>query len=158
MSVSYRYPILFLVGSGFFVALDQWLKFQSLHAWSNPHLLHRFLGWQPFLNPGIAFGLPLPNWLIITLTIPILCLLAWLLVKSLVQFPSDKNPLLAPLALMLLLVGALSNLFDRLAFHHTVDYLLILTSIFNIADLLIVVGGVLYYCHCRKTIRYTIHA
>ncbi len=141
--------ILLVMGSGFFVALDQFLKFQSRHAWNSPHLLSSFFGWQPFLNPGVAFGLPLPNWLVILLTLPILALLSWQLLCPSLSTSTEtlnlKTYFLKCAPLAGLLSGALSNLFDRILYQHTVDYWLVVTAIINLADILIVVGGVLYY-------------
>ena len=44
-------------------------------------------------------------------------------------------------AYILILGGALSNFIDRLLFGITIDYFRILTSVFNVADIMIVVGA-----------------
>ncbi len=153
MSLSTRSPLIYIAGSGFFVGLDQTCKYLSLHAWNEPNLINHWLGWRPFLNPGIAFSLPLPNWLIISLSVPIISLLFslflkhWRLAHISVSHPVSSLYLWA---IALLCGGALSNLFDRIVYHHTVDYIMIFTSIFNIADLLILLGGVLYYANFSK--------
>lgn len=43
----------------------------------------------------------------------------------------------------LLIAGALSNLIDRTVYGFTIDYIRMFTSIFNLADLSIVVGAIL---------------
>ena len=43
----------------------------------------------------------------------------------------------------ILIAGALSNLIDRMLYGVTIDYIRIFTSIFNLADLAIVLGAVL---------------
>jgi len=121
---------------GLFLFLDQWLKWQALHDWQNPHLLNNFFGWQPSLNPGVAFNIPLPGILIIFFTIPIIFILIFLFFKY--------TNFLSRIALLLIIFGALSNLFDRIYYQNTVDYFLILTAIINMADMMIVGGFILY--------------
>lgn len=121
-----------LLGIGVFV-LDQLLKFAAL---SQPqfrwYLFEPWLGWEFFPNPGIAFGLPIPNWLVVALTPVLLFLIFWWWFKQ----PNHKNWLAASLVL----AGALSNFVDRFRFEITVDYLRILYSVINLADLTIVFG------------------
>ncbi|KKP59502.1 MAG: Lipoprotein signal peptidase [Candidatus Magasanikbacteria bacterium GW2011_GWC2_34_16] len=127
-------PILFL--------LDQSLKWQALHNWNTSHLINKYFGWQPFLNSGIAFGIPLPSWLIILITIPIIFLLIYLLIKN-------KN-IFYTVAYLLIILGAISNLADRLLYNNTVDYLQILTGVINLGDVMIVFGFVIYICNLKK--------
>ncbi len=137
--------IILMTGIGFFIA-DQFLKFQSLHSWQQPQLVMRFFGWEPFLNPGIAFSIPIPYWLTLILSAPIILLLIYFLVRHL-NSPVDNlraNNILITLALTLVLAGALSNSFDRLFRHQTVDYIRILTGIINLADVFIVSGFICY--------------
>jgi lipoprotein signal peptidase len=142
MTSKTRLLSIFLV-SGFFLSLDRLFKYQSLHDWSVIHLLHRFLGWQPSLNAGLAFSLPMPAIITIILTIPIIAVMAYLFYKNIHHFPLN-------LALILIVFGALSNLFDRLIYRHTVDYFLVLTAILNIADLMITAGFILYLLSIKK--------
>ena len=127
--------ILLILICGFFLLLDQFLKYQALNNWSNKVLLNKFLGWQPFLNNGIAFGIPLPNIFTIAITIPILIVILILLIKE----KNIKNFL----AFALIFYGAYSNLRDRIFFDSVVDYFLIFTSLINLADVMIVVGLIL---------------
>ena len=55
----------------------------------------------------------------------------------------------------LIFFGALSNLFDRLLYHHTVDYLLIFTAVINLADVMIVGGFVIYFLMIKSEARNT---
>ena len=125
-----------ILSGGFFLFLDQWLKYQSAHAWSSPHLLNKFFGWQPSVNPGIGFGLPVPNFLIILLTLIILAVVVYLFLKS-------QNKI-SDWALALIFTGAVSNLIDRLIFGHVLDYFLLFTSLINLGDFFIVSGFVIY--------------
>ena len=137
----FRHFIILLLG-GFLFSLDRWLKWQTLYTWNTKNLLHDYFGWYPFPNSGIAFGLPVPDWAQIILTIPVLLALVYFLIKNLL---SSESKLLKTLAFILIIAGALSNLIDRILYHFTVDYLLIVTSIVNLADAMIVVGFVVYF-------------
>ncbi len=126
--------LILLIG-GFFFLLDRLLKYLALA--SSEHLVNTYFGWKPFLNPGIAFGLPLPTWLTVLFTVPVLGFMLYLLKKN---FSARQNQ-----ALFLIWLGALSNLIDRIFYKNTVDYFLVIISIFNIADVLIVAGFLLYF-------------
>ena len=130
-----RRLLLFFAG-GLFILLDLVFKQLALSLWSKPVYILGKIGWAPILNPGIAFSIPLPNTLIVLLTILTLCFFAFLFAKT-----SDKN---ACLGLTLTIFGAISNLIDRLVYQNTIDYLQAYISVFNIADVLIVVGVGLY--------------
>ncbi len=136
MTSKTRLLSIFLV-SGFFLFLDRLLKYLSLHDWSTIHLVNRFLGWQPSLNAGLAFSLPMPAMITVVLTIPIIIVIIYLFFKNLHHFPLNFS-------LLMIALGALSNLFDRVVYRHTVDYFLVLTAILNIADVMITAGFILY--------------
>ncbi len=129
-----------IVVNGLFLFLDRWLKHLATHSWSRPNLAGHFFGWQPFLNPGIGFGIPVPNTLTLALTLAILAFVIYLMLVG----QSDVNNHWKIFALSFIFTGAISNFIDRIIHGHTIDYLLVLTSIINIADVLIVVGFVLY--------------
>ncbi len=124
-----------LVISGLFLFLDRYLKHLALTS-STPisNRLVEFFNWQPSFNHGVAFSLPMPNLLIIGLTVPVLLLLGYLIFSQ-----KNHSYFLIPV-----LLGALSNLYDRVIYRYIVDYFLLLTAIINIADVMIVVGFLLY--------------
>lgn len=129
--------LLIIIGDGFFLLLDQFLKWQATHSWNQTKLISKYFGWQPFINPGAAFSLPLPNWLILALSLPIIFLIIFLLSKEYKQ-----NYLC--LIWALILTGAISNFFDRLFYRHVIDYFALITGVINLGDVLIVTGLVLY--------------
>lgn len=140
-----RYVLLF-IACGFFFGFDQFLKWQTAHAWSKTYLVGRYFGWMPFQNPGVAFSIPLPNFFIILITIPIIFVFIYLLGKEFWrQKITGENRIFSLAALATILTGALSNLLDRVLFKHTVDYLLVGTGVINLADVLIVAGFILYF-------------
>lgn len=142
MSNKARWFIVF-TASGLFLLLDQFLKWQAINAWPAPKYLFSFLGWYPYFNPGIGFGLPMPQSFIIILTVIILALIAYHLFKQIKLGDKEKLPfIIYPLSFII--TGAVSNLIDRLAYHHTVDYIFAFTGYINLADALIVIGFVIY--------------
>jgi len=128
-------PTTVFVG-GFFLCLDQILKY---FARVNPdftyYIWKPWFGWELFLNKGIAFSLPFPNWLIILIT-PVLLLLlfAWSREKKRGQW--------FQFGVCLIVAGAISNFVDRVLWGATVDYLRVLTGVINLADCMIVIGAV----------------
>ena len=68
--------------------------------------LGEHIGWQLIYNPGGAFGLPLPHWLFLVVTVGVLVLVGRILPRS--------HTLLAATAYGMLLAGAVGNVLDRL--------------------------------------------
>lgn len=134
---------LFFIGGLFFI-IDQTLKYFSLTTWSQKKLPFKFFGWHPFKNTGVAFGIPVPQIIIITLSLIIIFLLLYLLKNS------KQNTFLDKLGLILIIFGATSNLIDRLLFGFTIDYFLILTGVINLADVMIVVGFIFFAFTLKK--------
>jgi len=129
--------LLVITVCGFFLLFDRYLKSQALDNWIETKLIKNYFGWQPFLNKGAAFSLSIPNWLIIILTAIIIGFIFFLLSQ-------EYNNSTRLWAWSLILTGALSNLFDRLFYKHVVDYIMFVTGIINIADVLIVSGLIIY--------------
>ncbi len=120
---------------GFFLFVDQIIKYLSLNIFTNQHI-YKGLGWYPFKNPGIAFGIKIPLLLIIFLSLIIIVLIFVIWEK--------QTALKSKLGLALVLSGATSNLIDRLIHHQTIDYFAFFTGIINLADTLIVIGFIIY--------------
>ena len=129
--------LLIIVSSGFFLLLDQFLKWQTTHNWNQAKLINKYFGWQPFLNSGAAFSLPMPNWLVLILSFPIIALVTFLLIR-------ERRKTYNFLVWTLILTGAISNFFDRLFYQYVIDYFAFITGIINLGDILIVSGLILY--------------
>lgn len=163
MNITIR-PVLIIAAGGCLFFIDRFFKYQALHAWTDNHLWNNLLGWSPFLNPGIAFSLPIPAFVTALITTPILLIVVWALVRLLKNkkpFP-DFLPLPAPgdrsvnfIFLTLIAAGAGSNLIDRLIFGHVIDYLRFATGIINLADVYIALGFLLYIWHLHREGRNT---
>jgi signal peptidase II len=116
----------------FFITLDRFFKIISLKQF-NYILIADWLKFSLAKNYFIAFSLPLSgiflNYLIFFI---ILILIAHLLINKKLQFS-------AKLAFLFIILGASSNLFDRLKYGYVIDYIsLKWFTIFNIADIMIV--------------------
>ena len=135
-----------IITSGLFLLTDQILKWQALHTWTQTYLIFPHLGWQLFLNDGVAFGLPLSNTLTIIITLPMIGLIGYLFFNELKKIPPTPNLLLA---WSMVFVGAISNLFDRIIYSQVIDYFLIGTAVINVSDMLIVGGLVIYLWSIR---------
>jgi len=105
-------------------------------------------------NQNIAFSLPLPQILTIIIVIVILAVLSYLWWLSLL-----KSNLWKLTAISLIILGALSNLIDRLLFGYVIDYIKIwIWPVFNLADAMIVAGVFIYILSEFKKPRPTILA
>ncbi|HRY37078.1 MAG TPA: signal peptidase II [Candidatus Magasanikbacteria bacterium] len=141
-----RRSLLFLFG-GFFILLDLLFKQLALFVFPSPVFIFGKVGWAPTLNPGIAFSIPLSNILIIILTLITLCFFSYL-----IAIEKNKN---SRFGLIVATFGAISNLIDRIFYQNTIDYLQVYISVFNLADVLIVVGIGIYLltlkqCHSER--------
>ncbi|MDD2656768.1 MAG: signal peptidase II [Patescibacteria group bacterium] len=137
---------LYFLLSGFLFILDQFLKYLAFHNQSfRFYIIKPWLGWEYFANPGIAFGLPVPQLFILILTPLILSALTiwWLKNKN------KTNHFY--LGVCLIFAGALSNLIDRIVFSITIDYFRVLTSVMNLADITIVMGAILLLYKSKKS-------
>lgn len=129
----------FLLGGSFFI-LDRILKQLAFTNQDfSAYLFQPWLGWEYFANPGIAFGIPLPWFASLVYTPIILLLVFWYAKKKMIRSNASI------FGVILIVLGAISNLIDRTAYHITIDYIRILTSIINLADLMIVIGAVLLF-------------
>ena len=137
--------IIYILISGFFLLLDQNLKYIAKSNSDFTYYIYKpYLGWEYLINNGIAFSLPLPNFIIIFLTsIIILSIILFSLKKK------DKTNLFI-FSIFLILAGAISNFIDRILFLGTIDYLRIFTGVINLADIMIVFGVFLLIWSYKK--------
>ena len=98
-------------------------------------------------NQGIAYSIPLSG---INLTIVLVIIIIALVVLAIKAY--RKKEINVVISMGLIITGAFSNLLDRLQYGYVVD-MLVLTRwpVFNIADLMILVGGIwLVIIYLRK--------
>lgn len=95
-----------------------------------------FLDFQLVPNHGVAFGILFNQSIILFLTIIILVVLVSLLIDFLKQLNW-----FSVFSCGLIMVGAISNLIDRLHYGFVVDYIDVTWfTVFNIADIMITIG------------------
>lgn len=133
--------------SGLFLFfVDQYFKRQVLSGWDKPRLFfNNYLGWEQFKNYGIAFGLPVPISIAIVISILILVILIYYFLRV-----ARAGLLVLALGFWLIIIGAASNLIDRVVYGVTIDYVRILTGVFNLADGCILAGVVILFIGLEK--------
>lgn len=136
-----RGPLAVVIGCVGIVTLDQWSKrlFFPTDAISVQPVFSFLKGWIQSVrheNFGIAFNLPIPQWLILAITFVACIGILVALCKE------QRRQRIAPsLFLGILLGGALGNAFDRLWLGYVRDWLLLWhRSAINIADLGVITG------------------
>jgi len=106
-------------------------------------------GFELVKNKGIGLSIGLPVWISAPLTIIFLGYLGWVLYQQLARQKKINN--IQIIAFVLIIIGGLSNLIDRLFYSYVIDYFVIdVTSrafAFNIADMMVVVGVFLLMVH-----------
>lgn len=96
---------------------------------------HSPIGFALHKNPGIAFDIPIPLWIVAIVTIAITGYLFYLAHK---KWP--KQPLTSAFA-AIVIFGALGNLLDRIINGFTTDYIILFNrSAINLSDILIILG------------------
>ena len=121
-----------------FVIADRFLKTLALNLGHETTIIKHWLEFSLIKNSNAAFSLTFGFdviWLAIIIT---LLALAWLN-RSL-----RKKNYLKSLALAMLILGALSNIYDRLIYGAVIDYFNFANlNIFNLADCLIVTAAII---------------
>lgn len=128
----YTHVFSFYLIGGFLFALDRILKYLAYtNQYTHFLFLNNYIGWEYYANPGIAFSLPVSQTILLLIT-PLLLIWLYKYIK-----PTNN---LAKFGLLLIILGASSNYIDRILFNITIDYLRLYTSIFNIADIMVLSG------------------
>lgn len=120
------------------ICVDQAIKWYSQHLLpiQGVFLIPGLLGLEPFLNPGIAFGIPVPGLLLTAGTAALAIGFGIIGVRRANQ------------GALLVAAGGLSNAIDRIFFGVTFDYLRVGPwSMVNLADGMIIIGLLLFLSH-----------
>lgn len=116
--------------------IDRLLKRVALSGYETD-MIPGALAFELFRNPGIAFSLPFSGPLVWVLSVGILAAVSLMAAK---EFRAKRYGLAG--AFGLFVFGACSNLFDRVTYGFTVDYLIFFgRSAVNVADGMIVAGA-----------------
>lgn len=96
-------------------------------------------------NYGVIANTPIPRFVIIALTVLILGLVVYTLIKAICKVQQRSVA-----ALSILLGGAIGNLYDRTVMGYVFDWILLFgRSAINIADVAIMIGAVWYLWEVR---------
>jgi signal peptidase II len=137
------------------VAVDEWLKYLGLQRLPDEGSLvdPGLVSFAIHKNWGVAFDIPFRLEFVIFISLLIGLGLLHIAVKN-----RSSHPNIA-FASVVIMLGALGNLYDRIVYGFTVDYIIILgRSAINISDIVIVSGVVLLLLHSRKSKRRLTHA
>lgn len=132
----------------FLVVADEFLKYFSLKKLPSetdiidPGLIEFAI----HKNFGMAFDIPFKLELVILFSITIGAFLAHVAYKNYKKHPDIS------FSALVIIIGAAGNLYDRIVYGFTVDYLLILgRSAINLSDLIIITGVVLMLMASRRS-------
>lgn len=129
------------------VMLDEYFKFISLIRLPDEGSLigSKFLAFAIHKNIGIAFDIPFKLEFVVLISVILVFILLEIAYKNF-----SKNPDIAFSSLIIVL-GACGNLFDRIYYGFTVDYIIFFgQSAINLSDIIIVLGVVLLLLSSRK--------
>ena len=129
------------------VLVDEWLKYIGLERLpSEGSLLEPgLINFAIHKNWGIAFDIPFRVEFTILFSIVIGFFLFRIAYKNIKRKPDLS------LACWIIIIGALGNLFDRIYYGFTVDYIILLgRSALNISDVIIVLGVIMLLLSARR--------
>ncbi|OGL62237.1 hypothetical protein A3C09_01695 [Candidatus Uhrbacteria bacterium RIFCSPHIGHO2_02_FULL_47_44] len=138
----------FLLPAVLLVLLDEWIKAFALTHFPDESTLvdPGFLNLAIHKNWGLAFDIPFRREFILLISIVIGYFLVEMIVKNF-----KSHPKIAFSSLMIL-IGAIGNVFDRVYYGFTVDYLIFFgRSALNLSDLLIILGVIFLLISSRQS-------
>lgn len=130
-----------------FFSLDRYLKnfAKNLNPGEEFNLIGDILSFSFARNEYIAFSLPIGGNLLLSLITLTILYLTYLIIKLIIEKKYFKFEFFA---LTFIVLGAISNMIDRFQYGYVIDYLNFLNfSILNIADIMIVLGTLLYFMY-----------
>ncbi|TAL50864.1 hypothetical protein EPN81_01465 [Patescibacteria group bacterium] len=138
----------YLIPVGLLVLLDEWLKYIGLQRLPQEGSLvdPGIIAFAIHKNLGVAFDIPFRLEFIILVSILIGLGLIHIAYKNLRTHPDIT------LSTGIIILGALGNLYDRVVYGFTVDYIILFSrSAINLSDVVIVVGVVMLLLSSRRT-------
>lgn len=143
-----RFYIYFvLLPSAFIVFLDEWAKFHALKTFPEESLLvsPKFIEFAIHKNYGLAFDIPFRLEFVIIISIILGLFLLRVVLKNIQQRPRIA------FSIILILLGAFGNFYDRIVYGFTVDYIILFgKSAVNFSDLIIILGVLSLLLFSRK--------
>lgn len=141
-SMILRYVTLIL--GAFFVAF---VDLVTKHAFFGKQLalFGSFIRIEEHSNYGISFNIPIPSWISVGIAVLVIGMIFWTYKKH----HYHKSTIIS-IALILLIGGIIGNAYDRIVFGYVRDWFAIYRSIFNLADICIIMGMGMGYIALRK--------
>ena len=136
-----------LIPSAFIVFLDEWIKFFAIKTFPEEALLvsPKFIEFAIHKNYGLAFDVPFRLEFVIIISIILGLFLLRVVVKNIQQRPRIA------FSIILILLGASGNFYDRIVYGFTVDYIILFgKSAINFSDLIIILGILSLLVFSRK--------
>lgn len=128
-----------IVFSLLMAVLDIIFKSYAINRLSTEGRLNFLIDFSLHKNPGIAFDIPIPLGIVVFLTLVITLFLLLYAKKH------YKDSVMLSVSSLIIVVGALGNMFDRIINGFTTDYIIFFRlSAINLSDLLIVFGTLLF--------------
>lgn len=117
--------------------LDILLKWAATKYFTTPHVvIPGVLNLTLQYNPGIAFSIPIPNAVMIGLTPILIGFVTWLIART-----CDLEKSITKLSLILIIVGGMGNLLDRILTGSVIDMIAFsFWPTFNLADSYLTIG------------------
>ena len=124
------------------ILIDQVTKYLARNYLENKIEVFSFFSLNFVENEGIAFSLPVARYIIIPLTILVIC---WLGIEIYKTYNKKHTNYYLQYSYVLIFAGATGNLIDRVIYSKVTDFLSVLSfPVFNLADSFISVGVALF--------------
>lgn len=140
--------MVWLIWLAIFFLADRYLKYLAINNWPKApqKIVGDILSFNFVPNYRIAFSLPVSGvWLSAFIFIIIVSILSYLLLNK------KKLSKLELVSFSAIILGAISNLWDRLQYGYVIDYLdLKWFTVFNIADALISVSTIILFIYLMR--------
>lgn len=149
MKNSGKYLYWFLLPALILVSADEWIKAFALTHFPDESTLTEpnFINLAIHKNWGLAFDIPFRRELILLISIVIGFFLIEMIIKNLKTHPKIA------FSSFIILIGAFGNVFDRVYYGFTVDYIIFFgRSALNLSDLLIIFGVVILLISSRRPV------
>lgn len=140
MSLKQRRAVLLSVLAASVVLADELIKYYALRHFPFEEALvnAKVLAFAIHKNFGIAFDIPFKLPIVLVLSFPFLILLGCTAARKWRSRPDMT------LSIALIVIGALGNIYDRIMYGFTVDYLILFgRTAINLSDVVIVLGVVI---------------
>ena len=132
------------------IGLDRLTKWLAALYLSNPVEIIPYLSLRYEQNSGIAWSIPIPYQILVPVSILLLCLIPFFIIKEL-----NLKHVAAQAALALLIAGGLGNVYDRIVYGYVVDFISVgMWPVFNFADSYLTIGIfiiLLFYAKIKRT-------